>query len=585
MSAEYDVAIVGGGPAGSTAGALLKKYNPALSVAIFEKERFPRDHVGESQLPMVGRILQEMEVWDKIEAAEFPIKIGITFRWGATPELWDFDFLPAASFKDEPRPGRYEGQRIWTAWHVDRAEYDKILLDHAAEFGCEVREQTAVTKVDTDGDRVERLHLKGPDGESTVSARHYIGASGRPGVLRKAFNLRTDSPTTLQNVAFWDYWTDTGWATTIGNGGTRVQIMSVGIGWLWFIPISKTRTSIGLVCPKDYYQKCGKSPEELYEWALAQDPRITALTANAKRENNVRGTKDWSFLTERLAGDNWMLVGECAGFADPILSGGMALTHSSARHAAYNILEYERGQLDPAWLRKEYSETQIRRINQHIRFADFWYAGNGQFTDLQEFSRQIAADSGLKMTPNEAFHWLTTGGFGDDYHGAVGVGGQDVAAVKQLTTLFATRQEVPWEISKHNHFEVDVEEAEQVEVPVLDNGRIVRSVCFVRDGRRLPTFGLWADLHETLRVTNDLYTIYNDLKNKLVERYGENLGKFHADHAMQMLEVMLADGWVKGSTVEGRPLGKHFKSVAMTGNFKPNADELSRKIGSGAGPD
>src|SRR5580658_7888027 len=108
---HFDVAIIGGGPSGSTVGCLLRKYKPEMKVAIFEREVFPRDHVGESLLPPVSQILVEMGCWDKIEAAQFPIKIGATLRWGKNPELWDFEFFPSESFREEPRPAKFEGQR------------------------------------------------------------------------------------------------------------------------------------------------------------------------------------------------------------------------------------------------------------------------------------------------------------------------------------------------------------------------------------------------------------------------------------------------------------------------------------------
>ncbi len=118
---DCDVAIIGGGPAGSTAGTLLRKYGPELKIAIFEREVFPRDHIGESQLPAISVILQEMGVWDKVEAANFPIKIGSTNRWGKNPELWDFEFFPSERFIDEVRPAAYQGQRRYTAFQVDRS--------------------------------------------------------------------------------------------------------------------------------------------------------------------------------------------------------------------------------------------------------------------------------------------------------------------------------------------------------------------------------------------------------------------------------------------------------------------------------
>ena len=142
-----DVAIIGGGPAGCTVGTLLKKYAPRLKVSIFERDLFPRDHVGESQLPIIGTVLDEMGCWDKVEAANFPIKVGATYRWGRTSDLWDFHFLENGDLQPEPRPGKYEGQRRRTAFQVDRAIYDKLLLDHAGSMGCEVHQDAGVRRV------------------------------------------------------------------------------------------------------------------------------------------------------------------------------------------------------------------------------------------------------------------------------------------------------------------------------------------------------------------------------------------------------------------------------------------------------
>ncbi len=90
---EYDVAIIGGGPAGSTTGSVLKKYHPDARVLILEREVFPRPHVGESMLPPITQVLEEIGCWDKVESAGFPIKIGAVYRWGTSDDLWRFDFL------------------------------------------------------------------------------------------------------------------------------------------------------------------------------------------------------------------------------------------------------------------------------------------------------------------------------------------------------------------------------------------------------------------------------------------------------------------------------------------------------------
>src|SRR5579862_1370538 len=203
MGVEYDVAIIGGGPGGSTTACYLKKYNPALKVSIYERDCFPRDHVGESQLPPICGVLDEIGCWYKVEAANFPIKIGATYKWGKLPELWDFEFIPNELFQDEPRPAKYVGQRRATAFQVDRAIYDQILLDHARELGADVTENCPVREVQRQGDRVECLRLA--DG-TAVKERYYVDASGHSGFLRRAMGVEIDSSTQLQNIAIWDYW-------------------------------------------------------------------------------------------------------------------------------------------------------------------------------------------------------------------------------------------------------------------------------------------------------------------------------------------------------------------------------------------
>jgi flavin-dependent dehydrogenase len=580
MNIQADVVIVGGGPAGSTAGCLLRKYMPNLSVLILEKALFPRDHVGESQLPMIGRVLKEMGCWEKCEAADFPIKVGATYRWGNSDELWDFNFVDPEQVEELSRPAQYEGARVSTAWQVDRAIYDQILLDHAQELGCDVRQQTQVVRTlldESDPDRIDHLEVKNSDGESyQVRGRYYIDASGGVGVLRKSLGVKVDSPTTLQNVAFWDYWENAEWAVEIGVGGTRVQVLSIGSGWLWFIPLGPTRTSIGFVCPASYYKESGKTPEEVYHWAISQEPRVRELTKNATQRGDVEGTKDWSFLADRLVGSNWMLAGESAGFADPILAGGMMLTQTGARHAAYTIIELERGRHDSQWLKSHYDQTQKRRMTQHIRFADFWYAGNGQFTDLEEHSSKIAKDAGLKMRPKEAFRWLSTGGFADDLQGAVGIGGVDLGGVKSLAARFGGKEKLGWEISNFNSFKLHLAGAEKVPTPYLQEGQIVQAMSFERGGRQLPTFGMFNLVLNVLGRQTELKEIMDEVHATCVKKYGQG-APLHEMICYQVLETMVADGWVIGKVNKKRPM-MNFTSSAVSGNFTPNEDKLTQRI-------
>jgi len=546
---HYDVAIVGGGPGGSTCGGLLKKYAPHLRILILEREKFPREHVGESQLPHIGPVLAELGCWDQVEAADFPIKIGATYRWGRSAELWDFEFLPLQDFKDEPRPAKFEGQRLQTAFQVERAVYDDILLRHAEKLGCEVREEAQVQEVSRDGDRVTGLRLS--SGE-TVTARHYIDASGSAAVLRRALEVPVDCPTNLKNIAIWDYWTNAAWATHIGVGGTRVQVMSQTFGWLWFIPLGPTRTSIGLVLPVSHYKQTEKSPSELYYSAVGGDERISELIEGATCEGRVRTTTDWSFLSDRTYGENWFLVGESAGFADPILAAGLTLTHIGARELAYTILSLERSEHDPVWLKRHYDLNQRRRIRQHIRFADFWYAANGQFTDLQEHCKSIAVEAGLQMTPGQAWAWLAQGGFTNDVLGQAGIGGLALSGVKQIVQLL-TDERADWKLNQYNQFSLNLEGATSDYLPRYENGQITKVACYIRDGKCLPILQMYELILKVLECTSDLATIVQHVMAVCEKQLPPAHVKVGFYHALQAFEVMLSEGWVLGTLDSARP--------------------------------
>ncbi|HWD38030.1 MAG TPA: NAD(P)/FAD-dependent oxidoreductase [Fimbriimonas sp.] len=547
MSIDCDVAIIGGGPAGTTAGTLLVKYNPKLKVLIVERETFPRDHIGESQLPLIAKVLYEMGAWEKVEAAGFPIKVGGTYRWGRKNELWDIDFLPNGKLDPAPRPGTFTGQRQSTAFQVDRAIYDKILLDHAKEMGCAVLESTAVREIARSGDHVEGLVLS--DGQQ-VKARYYVDASGHSGILRRAMGVQVDYPTNLQNIAIWNYWRNAEWATTIGVGGTRIQVLSLEIGWLWFIPLGPNRTSIGLVIPVSYYKEQGKRPGELYDLALQSDKIVSTLTRNATVEGPVKTTNDWSFVSDRLTGDNWFLAGECAGFADPILSAGMSLAHSGARDVSYTILALDKGEYQADWLKSQYSDNHRAHIRQHIRFADYWYTAHGAFPDLQGHAQDIARDAGLDLTPEEAWTWIGQGGFIDS-SGSTDIGFFGSLATKELISTFSG-QDAFYAIEGKTHFRLDLEGAEKDWVAEMANGVITRYRAYRRHNKTLPLVKAIGWLVRTLKAEKTYTEINNAIKlhasqsSMTQEQY-----HFFRSQVIKALEVLVTYGWIVARSEEG----------------------------------
>ncbi|MBS1708526.1 MAG: tryptophan 7-halogenase [Armatimonadetes bacterium] len=551
---KTDVAIIGGGPAGTTVGTLLKKYNPGLDVLILEREKFPRDHVGESHLPAISRILDEMGVWDKVEAAGFPIKIGANFKWGNKDEIWRNDFVPEEIWVDEPRPAKFTGQRKDTAFQVDRSIYDKVLLDHAASVGCRVMEETAVRTVEKDGDRVTGFAISSASGEDQVEARYYVDASGDVGLLRRAMGVEIDAPTALRNIAIWKYYQDAEWAVTIGKGATRIQIMSLGWGWIWFIPITETRTSVGLVLPADYFKSSGLSTEAIFEKAIKEEPLVAKLLSNATAEPEINATKDWNFVSQRLTGDNWLLAGDCCGFADPILSAGMTLAHTSGRKVAYTILELEKGELDPQWVKEQYDDGHRKQIRHHMQFADFWYTSNGHFTDLRDYCIEIAETAGVSLDRETAFRWLASGGFTVEEPGLATALTYRIVGLKGLTAELGGYQP-EWEMTKTNRWKLNIDGAIEDVFASYRDGRVKKVPCWRKGNKILPLVDSFIHIINALQRTTDGPTAVVTAVNGIVH-HDRLLPKDAGGLVVEGIEALILEGWIDGDVNPDRPMVK-----------------------------
>jgi flavin-dependent dehydrogenase len=566
---SFDVAIVGGGPAGATAATMLRKFAPQLSVVVLERENFPRDHVGESLLPVVSNILNQMGCWEKVEAAGFPVKIGATYKWGSSDDLWDFDFLPGETYEDAPRPADFKGQRARTAFQVDRAIYDDILLKHASSLGAQVLEGTSVKEIKTEGDRITGLQLA----DSTeIQARYYLDCTGNSALLSRSLRIKRLEPSPLRNIAIWSYWQNADWAVKIGVSGTRIQVMSLGWGWIWFIPLGPTRTSIGLVVPAVYWKKSGKTPADLYLEALDGEPTISFLLRNASREEKTFTTKDWSFVSERIVGPNWFLLGEAAGFADPILSAGVTITQVGALEAAATIAELERGELDADWLTSEYEKAQKRRILTHIKFADFWYSANAHFTDLVEYTGKIAEDAGVHLNGKAAWQWLGSGGFVDLDMGGAGLGGFSLVSASWLVADFM--QSVPtWSIASNNIFRPNLDGAEPSYLALFGQGRVARIPALKREDKTIPTTEICGFLLDTVTKYSRIEDIL--LQIQKVWCSGSRAKGIYYAKALQVFEAMVNDGWISAEYDPRMGLFDAdllFKDVPQ---FHPNRDNVS----------
>jgi flavin-dependent dehydrogenase len=314
----HDVAVIGGGPAGAATASHLARAG--WRVVVFERDRFPRFHVGESLLATVNEALDAIGARDLVRAQGYPVKWGATFMTadGAIERFADFSSSPEVACPQ--------------TWQVPRAEFDHLLLRHAAACGAEVREGHRVLGVAFDGGGVTLTVRDAADQVQPVRARAVVDASGRAGVLARTLGVRRGEPG-LDNIAVFSHYSGVPRREGRRAGDIRV-IARPDLGWFWMIPISDHLTSVGVVLPRAAYDALPRlTPEALLEHTIAESPAVAALMAAARREWPVRVEKDFSFGARAHAGDRWLLVGDAGSFLDPVFSTGVAIALESGVEA------------------------------------------------------------------------------------------------------------------------------------------------------------------------------------------------------------------------------------------------------------
>jgi len=319
---ECDVVVVGGGPAGSTAASWLARAG--RRVVLFERDQFPRFHIGESLLASVNDALHAIGADDLVRAAGFPQKWGATFMLadGSNERYADFAIAPDV--------------RVPQTWQVPRATFDHLLLRHASASGADVRERHHVQEVAFDGDGVT-LGVQGPDDtRRQVRAKAIVDASGRSGLLSRKFHLRVDEPR-LANVAVFSHYAGVPRPSGRRAGDIRI-IARPDLGWFWMIPISEALMSVGVVLPQTAFKAVRHlEPTALLDGMIAKTPAVARLLVRATREWPVRVEKDFSFSSRAYAGDRWVLVGDAGSFLDPVFSTGVAIALESGLEGAQAV--------------------------------------------------------------------------------------------------------------------------------------------------------------------------------------------------------------------------------------------------------
>jgi flavin-dependent dehydrogenase len=320
-----DVVVIGGGPAGSTVSTLLAQQG--FRVELFEREHFPRFHIGESLIPETYWVLKRLGMLEKMQKSHFVKKYSVQFvnasgKLSAPFYFWD----------NKPH-------ECSQTWQVVRSEFDEMMLNHARENGVNVHEGVRVMEVLFDNDRAIGVTIKSEDGSlHDVKARVVVDASGQNGLLMNRLNLRIWDPV-LNKGAIWTYWEGAYRDTGKDEGATMVLQTTNKKGWFWYIPQHNNIVSVGVVAPFDYLFKGRTNYAQTYEEEVDRCSAVKQRVSSGKRVTGYFATKDYSYRSKQVAGNGWVLIGDAVGFLDPLYSSGVLLALKSGELAADAIVE------------------------------------------------------------------------------------------------------------------------------------------------------------------------------------------------------------------------------------------------------
>ncbi len=358
-SESVEILIVGAGPAGSVAAALLRQQG--RQVLVIEREQFPRFSIGESLLPQSMEYLEQAGMLRAVVEAGFQFKNGAAFMHNG--RYTDFDF------RDKHSDG-------WgTTYQVQRAHFDHVLAKEAERFGAQIRFRHEVTAVDLEPARPV-VTVKDPDGELyQVQADFILDASGFGRILPRLLKLETPSNFPVRGAIF------THVEDGIGHGFDREKIRVTVHPqrpdvWFWTIPFAGGRCSVGVVAETAFLDEFKGSDTERLQMIIAQDPSLQALLANAKWDTPARHITGYSANVAALWGKGYALLGNAGEFLDPVFSSGVTIAFKSASMAAA-LLERQFAGQTVDW-QAEYGAPLRKGVDTFRAFVESWYKGGFQ---------------------------------------------------------------------------------------------------------------------------------------------------------------------------------------------------------------
>jgi len=377
---DFDVAIIGGGPAGSAAAAYLAKAG--VRCVVFENELFPRPHVGESLVPSTTRVFKDLDFLDQMEEARFPRKYGAAWTSSAKP-VYSMDWAEVGSdcqvdvrFAEREQ----EGVNSNYTYHVDRGKFDLLLLQHAHKLGATVCEGVRVQRADFDDGEYPRIQALLGRKEINVRARVVVDASGRKTFLGRQLKLKVPDPVFDQYAIH--TWFD---GFDRGNGEKRdfifIHFLPVTNTWVWQIPITDSITSFGVVTQKKNFAKSKASREKFFWECIGTRPELLEKLEAAERVRPFKDEGDYSYGMKSICGDGFAMIGDAARFVDPIFSSGVSIALNSARLATSDILDsLNNGGTFSGEDFKTFETTVRRGTRNWYEFISLYYRLNVVFT-------------------------------------------------------------------------------------------------------------------------------------------------------------------------------------------------------------